>query len=58
MQKLGNLLQRHQNSKVLVVHSVTWGAFPGIVFNQRTHFAVLILTSSFNFLGATMKSQK
>ena len=26
--------------------------------NQRIHFAVLILKSSFNFLGAIMKCQK
>ena len=32
--------------------------FPRKVLNQRIHFAVLMLKSSFNFLGATMKSQK
>ena len=32
--------------------------FPGKVLSQRTHFAVLMLKSSFNSLGATMKSQK
>ena len=32
--------------------------FPGIFLNQRIYFAVLMLKSSFNFLGATMKSQK
>ena len=58
IQKLGNLLQRHQNSQVLVVCSVIRGALPGIVLNQRIHFAVLILKLSFNFLGVTMKSQK
>ena len=29
-----------------------------MVLNQRIHFAVLMLKSIFNFLGATMKSQK
>ena len=48
----------NQNSQLLVVHSVVWSVFPGIVLNQRIHFAVLMLKSSFNFLGATMKSQK
>ena len=32
--------------------------FPGTVLNQGIHFAVLILKSSFNFLGAIMKYQK
>ena len=32
--------------------------FPWNSFDQRIHFAVLMLKSSFNFLGATMKSQK
>ena len=48
----------NQNSQLLVVYSVVWGVSPGIVLNQRIHFAVLMLKSSFNFLGATMKSQK
>ena len=43
---------------LLVVHSVVWSVFPGIALNQRIHIAVLMLKSSFNFLGATMKSQK
>ena len=32
--------------------------FPWNKRNERNHFAVLMLKSSFNFLGATMKSQK
>ena len=45
-------------SQLIVVHLVIWSVFPGIILNQKIHFAVLILKSSFNFLGATMKSQK
>ena len=41
-----------------VIHSIVWSVFPEIVLNQRIHFAVLVLKSNFNFLGATMKSQK
>ena len=48
----------NQNSQLSVVHSVVWSVFPGIVLNQRIYFTVLMLKSSFNFLGATMKSQK
>ena len=48
----------NQNCQLLVVHSVVWSVFVGIVLNQRIHFAVLMLKSSFYFLGATMKSQK
>ena len=55
---LNHLLQGHQNSQLLVAHSVVCTVFPEIVLNQRIHFAVLIIKSSFNFLGATMKSQK
>ena len=32
--------------------------FPGTVLNQRMHFAVLILKTSFTCLGAIMKHQK
>ena len=55
---MGNLLQKHQNFQLLVLHSVIWCAFPGIVLNQRIHFVVLKLKSSFAFLGESMKSQK
>ena len=48
----------YKDYQLLIVNSVVWNIFPGIVLNQRIHFAVLILKSSFNFLGATMKSQK
>ena len=48
----------NQNSQLLVVHSVVWTILPGIVLNQKIHFAVLILKSSFNFSGTTMKYQK
>ena len=55
---MGNLLQRHQISQLLVVHSVIWNISPGIVLNQRIHFAVLMSKSSFYFLGATKKWSK
>ena len=45
-------------SQLLVVHLVIWSVFPGIKKKKKIHFAVLILKSSFNFLGATMKSHK
>ena len=48
----------NQNSQLLFVHAVVWSVFPWTVLNQRIHFVVLTLKSSFNFLGATMKSQK
>ena len=48
----------NQNSQLLVTHSVVWSAFPAIVLNQRIHFAVLMIKSSFNFLGAAIKSKK
>ena len=48
----------NQNSQLLVDHSVVWRIFTGTVLNQRIHFDVLMLKSSFNFLGATIKSQK
>ena len=58
MQKLGNLLQRYESSQLLVVLSVVWSVLPGVILKQKIHFAVLMLKSSFNFLGATMKFQK
>ena len=48
----------NQNSQLQVVHSVVWSVFPGIVLNQRIHFAILMLKSNFNFLGATKKWNK
>ena len=56
--KIGEFLTKTSNSQLLVVHSVVWSIFPGIVLHQRIHFVVLSLKSSFNFLGATMISQK
>ena len=55
--KIGNLLQKHENSQLLVVDSVVW-IFSWTVLNQRIHFAVQRLKSSFNFLGTIMKCQK
>ena len=48
----------NQNSQPLAVDSVIWSVLPGTVLNQRIHLAALMLKSSFNFLGATIKSQK
>ena len=48
----------NQKSQLLLVHSVVWSVFPRTVLNKRIHFTVLMLKSSFNVLGATMKSQK
>ena len=48
----------NQSSHLLVVHSVVWSFFSWMVLNQRIDFAVLMLKSSFNFVGPTMKSQK
>ena len=36
-------IQIHQNSQLLVVHSVIWSVFPGTVLNQNIHFAVIML---------------
>ena len=46
-----------KTSKLSTVSRVS-SVFPEIVLNQGIHFAVLMLKSSFNFLEATMKSQK
>ena len=43
---------------MLLVHSVVWSLFPQIVLDQRGFFGVVMLKSSFNNLGATMKPQK
>ena len=51
--KIGNLLQRHQNSTVSrplsSLNCFSWNSF---------EFVVLMLKSSFDFLEVTMKSQK
>ena len=56
MQKLGNLLRKHQDSQLLVINSVA--VYPGTVLNQRIHITVLLLKSSLNFLVTIMKCQK
>ena len=56
--ELGNFLQRHQNSQLLLIHSIIWSVFSGIVLNQRINFTVLMLKSSFNYLRSTMASEK
>ena len=56
--KIREPLTKTSNTQLLVIHSVICSAFPGIVLNQRIHFAVPMLKSSFNFLEVTMKSQK
>ena len=56
--KIEEPLVKTSNSQLLVVHSVVWSVFRGIVLNQKIYFAVLMLKSSFNVLEATMKSQK
>ena len=51
-------LTKTSKLSTVIAHSIVWNVFSGIDLKQKIHFAELVLQASFNFLGASIKSQK